>query len=525
MKALFARGTLAILLTLGAISTIARASQPIDVGSRKQLFVDDKFIASSRGVQLIMNPPAKMNQPVLVGNEPWPAGGEPSGGPGWYSSVIQENGKIRMWGSGSRVLPVRMAKDGPVVDLFAYAESEDGINFVGPEPQRCAYDKSKAEIGKHGGIGGTSVWIDPKAPPPHRYKTQAKYYPPGEKYGKLYIYSSPDGFQWTFFGQAQPFDEMDTQNIMFWDEPLEKYLLYTRKNPNRHTPARYRVVRRHESTDLLNWSEEIFVMQADEIDKQLCQTPTPQPPVDYYGAAVFRYPDEKAADSPYIMLAQTYWHWQRRPEAERKGGYPDHTFSHEVLSPATLDVRLMVSRDGIHFDRTGGRKSFLGVGLAGTFSSKFAWALPNPVRMGDELWIYYYGQNRDHDGFIDPAADGYLAGIDRAILRLDGFVSADAEYTGGELVTPLITFAGKRLELNFDGGAGGDVQVELLDENNKPIEGYSGEAAIALYGNSVRLPVYWGENKNQDVSPLAGKPIKIRFQMRDCKLYAFQFCN
>ncbi|HPD32597.1 MAG TPA: hypothetical protein PLL20_21610, partial [Phycisphaerae bacterium] len=35
-------------------------SRAIDVGSRKQLFVDDRFIASSRGVRLTMNPPAKM---------------------------------------------------------------------------------------------------------------------------------------------------------------------------------------------------------------------------------------------------------------------------------------------------------------------------------------------------------------------------------------------------------------------------------------------------------------------------------
>jgi len=35
------------------------------------------------------------------------------------------------------------------------------------------------------------------------------------------------------------------------------------------------------------------------------------------------------------------------------------------------------------------------------------------------------------------------------------------------------------------------------------------------------MPVAWGDVR--DVSPLAGKPIKIRFLMQDCKLYAFQF--
>ena len=112
--------------------------------------------------------------------------------------------------------------------------------------------------------------------------------------------------------------------------------------------------------------------------------------------------------------------------------------------------------------------------------------------------------------------------IDRAILRLDGFVSADAAYTGGEIVTPLLTFAGSRLELNVDPGAGGSIRIELLDENDQPIKGHTRGEATALYDNSICLPVTWG-TANDSVAALAGKPIKIRFLMRDCKLYAFQF--
>ena len=58
--------------------------------------------------------------------------------------------------------------------------------------------------------------------------------------------------------------------------------------------------------------------------------------------------------------------------------------------------------------------------------------MPNPIRMGDELWIYYVGLNRDENGIVDPLAERKLTGIDRAVLRLDGFVSADVGYGGGE---------------------------------------------------------------------------------------------
>jgi hypothetical protein len=149
--------------------------------------------------------------------------------------------------------------------------------------------------------------------------------------------------------------------------------------------------------------------------------------------------------------------------------------------------------------------------------------MPNPIRMGDELWIYYVGQNRDHNGNIDPGApDGkFLSGIGRAVLRLDGFISADAGYRGGWLTTPLIRFSGGRLELNVATSGGGSVEVELLDEQGRPIEGYSKAASRIINGNSVRMPVRW--KTTDDVSQLAGRPVRLRFHMQDCKLYAFQF--
>jgi hypothetical protein len=504
-----------ILLACGICA--ARAAEPIDVGSRKQLFIDHKFVACSRGIELTMNTPVKMNQPVLASDAPWD--GEPKASIGLYSTVIKDGDTIRIWGSGKAMLPVRMKPGGPVANLLPYAESTDGISFTKPDPRLVAYDKSKAEFGQHGRIGGVSVWIDPQAPSSQRYKTQAKFYPAGGRPAEFHIYSSPDGYRWTFLTKPA-IGDMDTQSVTLWDNSQQRYLLYTRDNPGGGTPIRRRVVRRLESPDLLHWKNEIYVMDADDVDNSTYDTPTPQPPVDYYGATVFKYPDD-SPDSAYIMIAHAFWHWQRRPTEQRAGGYDNHKFRVEVLAPAMMDDRLSVSRDGINFIRLGDRRSFMPLGFSGTFSSRVTWSLPNPIRMGNELWIYYCGDNRDHDGFVDPVAVEHKQAIDRAILRLDGFVSADSAYTGGEIVTPLITFVGNQLELNVNPGAGGSIRVELLDENDRPIEGYTLDDATALYENSVCLPVTWGTNDS--VAALAGEPIKIRFLMRDCRLYAFQF--
>jgi hypothetical protein len=226
-------------------------------------------------------------------------------------------------------------------------------------------------------------------------------------------------------------------------------------------------------------------------------------PMDVYGAGVFKYAE---AEDVYFAMVPAFYHWRMHE------GNP---------WPDTFDTQLAVSRDGRHFQRLGGRRPFIRLGPEGSFYSKWVWAFPQPIRMGDEIWIYYHGQNSDHSHRVDPKAEAHQDGITRAILRLDGFVSADAPPAGGWLVTPPLVFEGARLELNLDTSAGGIAQVEIQDPSGKPIPGYTVADADELNGNSVRMPVSWRGGRN--VEPLAGRPVKLHFKLRDCKLYAFQF--
>src|SRR5438093_2597538 len=153
-------------------------------------------------------------------------------------------------------------------------------------------------------------------------------------------------------------------------------------------------------------------------------------------------------------MLPVYYHWQTKDGRN---------------FPATGDVQLAVSRNGRHFQRLGGRRPFLRLGSAGTFSSKWVWPLLQPVRMGDQLWIYYVGSNLDHAGQVDTNANKRESAISRAIMRADGFVSADADYAGGYLTTPPLSFEGRKLELNLDTSAGGSAFVEIQDVSGKPI--------------------------------------------------------
>ncbi len=474
----------------------------MDIGTKKQFFIDKLLIESMRGIRLTMNPPYMTGELLIAADQP---GEKPGQDFVWGgSSVVKDGGKVRMWYQID-CLEMRPQPVGFVLTdkYVAYAESEDGIHFTKPNLGHHEFRGTRANNIVMPNVEGCSVWMDTRAPAEHRFRSQGG----DEKFPELVFRSSPDGFHWN---KTHSIDigNNDTQNIIFWDPARGKYALYTRRwiAQSNDSEESYRVHRRLESDDLVKWDNEAVVLEADKEDLTKFPTPNLCPPVDYYGACVFKYPDENGI---YIMLAEAFWHWYPREGKSRPG-------------PTAYDIRLLTSRDGRHFERSPDRAAFLRPGPQGSFYSSAIWVLPRPVQMGNEVWIYFNGSNFDHDGIIDPVAKGQMrTGISRAVMRLDGFISADAEFGGGEITTPAVRFEGDQLELNVDTSSGGVVYVELLDEHNRPIPGYTRAEAKTICGNSVHMPVRW--NEKQAVSELAGKPVKLHFVMCDCKLYAFQF--
>jgi hypothetical protein len=109
----------------------------------------------------------------------------------------------------------------------------------------------------------------------------------------------------------------------------------------------------------------------------------------------------------------------------------------------------------------------------------------------------------------------------RAVLRMDGFVSADAGFEPGGFVTPPLLHAGKQLVLSVDTGGGGWLRVAFEDVAGQPLPGYALGDCDTVNGNWLRHVVSWHGNSN--LSALAGQPIRMKVEMRSTKLYAFQF--
>ena len=192
---------LCITANLLALSLCASAAaQPMDVGDKKQVFIDGRFIASSLDVALVVNRPRVTGEKLIMRDRPyedfWVGG---------YQSIIQEDARIRMWYE---------CADQRGGDFVAYAYSENGgATWTKPNLGILEYDGSSENNLVMKEIHGATVFRNrPDAPEAERY---GMYVGAPNK-----AFVSPDGLHWTPTGNVpfldpavNPHLTLDSQNV------------------------------------------------------------------------------------------------------------------------------------------------------------------------------------------------------------------------------------------------------------------------------------------------------------------------
>ncbi len=491
----------------------ASGASPISVGSAKQLFLDHRFIEACEDVTLVVNPPVKRRDPVIRSDRPWDAFRII-----WYT-VAEDRDSFKMWyqafdndqwaGGRSRL---------------CYAVSKDGLEWTKPNLGIVEFKGSKDNNIIIDNIVNSTVFIDPHGAPDQRYKLIYTVHTDG-KWNDVRLITSSDGIRWRMPGKSVASINADTQHAAFWDARIKKYVVFFRVNiaddgtppfpfvkPIQSTPPVVapkvmrpgRAIGRLEMDDIAApWPTDKTrtVLAADELDP---------PDSDIYTHSPYAYP--YAADA-YFLFPMTYQHFRSNETDVRNDGVNDGQFC--------------ASRDGIHWMRYD-RKPYLQRGLPGEPDFGAAQPLGWHVRVGNYLYHYYMAWPWTHGGFrrLTPEQRRNRENWGRefvgaAVQRLDGFVSADAPYSGGWLQTPPIVFTGNRLELNINVAAMGEARVEIQDADGKPIPIYQADQCDRILFNDVAYAVKW--RGKGDVSSLAGRPVRLRVVMRSAKLYAFQF--
>ncbi len=492
---------------------------PIEIGSRRELFIDAYLIDRFEG-----KAEQRLHHPVpreiaLVHDAPWEGSG--SG----YHSVFQDGDLYRMYYKAWHLAVSKDGLDSGRHPLYCcYAESDDGIHWRKPELGLHDFQGSKKNnivitSGKRGPLsvdaGHPAVFKDdnPDAPADARYKAIVR----SSGASGLLPLKSPDGIHFTPMTDAPILGGLgafDSQNLAFWDPTIGKYRAYWRiftagvTTEKVWKPAGYRDIRTATSDDLIHWSKPVDLTYEDSPQEQLYTNqvkPYARAPHILIGFPT-RYIDRGWSAS--MKALPELQHRELRASASRRYG------------TANTEGLLMASRDGVRFKRW--NEAFLRPGSErpGTwhYGHQFiAWhlvetksALPGAA---NELSLY--------------ASESYWTGkgsaVRRYTLRLDGFVSLRAPMSGGEVITKPLIFSGSKLAMNFATSAAGSVRVEMQDPSGKPIEGFSLADCPDHFGDTVERIVSW--KNGTDVDRLAGKPVRLRFVLKDADIYSFRFTD
>lgn len=511
-------GVVVASLALGSEPT-ATAAGPLDIGSARQVFIDGRFMAEATNVTLEVHPPRKTGEWTIKPEHAWEQGGV-----GPYSNALFDGQTYHFW---YHVMDDVQWDQGRTNGCICYARSSDGIHWEKPALGLVAYrgDWSNNIVVGHGAAGltlgqdGGMVFMDPNAGPNERFRLACRF----EVLGKgVHILSSPDGIHWslthtniTSYREDAKRHHLDSQNIVFWDERVRKYVVYGRRNLF-EDGVQGRGVARAESEDVGKFSEvqEMVVVIGPEKGDRW---------VDYYSSSALKYP---WAQDAYYMFPQAYFHYLHGEIPE----FPKQT----PVNAGPLHTQFAASRDGIQWNRYD-RRPFVPLGMKGEFD----WASVRmihglvPDTSGREMFMYYRASDWLHGWDRNPSnkslltkaglgADKNIAVLSRVVLRRDGFISAYAPRAGGEFTTEPLRFAGGKLVLNVDTSAEGTVRVALLDEEGNAIEGLGLKDCDLIHtANEINRVVKW--KGSADVSRVAGKALRLRFALKNTHLYAFQF--
>ena len=505
-----------------------------NIGSRRELFVDD-FLIQSTTAKLTLQKPTRKGVCFRF-DGPYDGTGN------CYPILVKDGDTLRMYYcalwvtsfDGKKFLQLTEDKSGAYHQLkkvySCCIESKDGINWTRPSIGTVEYDGSKDNnIVMTGSPHETLVpFIDtnPACKDDERYKAFESV-----EFGTGRTHKSPDGYHWKPMPLHAPRLGYDGANVTFWDELRQKYWGYFRNWHDKPDWLGYDL----DSTDKKKLAESgkghfeaindctrgLGVCESEDyINWSKCEMLDfgGSPYIPLYNNSIVQY-----YRAPHIFMGFPRRYVERKSWSPSYDQLPDPTHRrnrmgfHPRHGLALTDCLFMSSRDGRRWKRTD--EAYLAAGI-----------------YNDNNWIY--GDCYLSVGMCETKAE--LKGepneismytmenhwkdyknLCRYTIRQDGFMALCADAKGHITFTKLFTFDGRKLTLNVSTSAMGKMKVEMQDDRGKVIEGYSLSDCDEIFGDRLDYVVSW--NGLSDVSSLAGKAIRMRFYMGEVNLFSFKF--
>jgi len=408
--------------------------------------------------------------------------------------MLYDDGKYQAWtmnvdyGSGKNLGSYTQAPAKSM--LIRHGESTDGYAW---NWRKVGTVKTPPGIS---GIDGGYFFIDPHGPAEERYKCiyHALVLEGREKiwreYQKLHpryrdtrfnenlingLYGlvSPDGENWKVIQEPLMIHKGDTDNTVYYDEFLGKYVLYTRL----YWMGR-RMVARAESDDFRHWTP-VEPMLWPRLEDPFSW--------DVYTNARTCYP-----------------------------GRPDHHLMFPIFYrrlTQTSESHMHSSYDGIHWDRVPGGP-VLEPGDPGSWDGEYIIPGKGLVPLGaDRVAIPYSAYDYPHKYPRWPGVISHKVGWASwqrgrmCALRADGY---------GQFDTFKVEVTGRELRLNCKVPLSGAIRVGLYRTKDRSVE-----ECDAISGDHTSHLVTWKGDPRLTKEP--GEKVILRFRMRAAELFSFEF--
>jgi hypothetical protein len=458
---------------------------PIDVG--RQLFVDDFLIEETSLARTFHRATYHSASPVLRPTTAWERRDEYA-----ERTKTRSNPAAMVFSDGVFYDPesrlFKMWYMGGYQQNTCYAFSHDGLSWEKP-----ALDIIRGtNIVTHTLRDSSTVWLDPTDPDrAKRYKLA--FYNGG--HGSSEVYVSADGIHWQFVGDSG----MSGDRSTFFYNPFRNVWVFSLRDNATGSSGRFRRY----------WESSNFVEGAKWRDGQ---------PVRWVAAdsADPRRPEYNVAAEIYNLDCVAY-------ESLVLGLFTIYRGERDAREKPN-DICLGYSRDGFHWARPD-RTAFIGVSEN---VGDWNWANVQSAGgcclvLGDTLYFYVSGRQ----GVPGTNLPG-ICSTGLATLRRDGFASMNdaparvqrigSDRIPGTLTTRPIRFTGRHLFVNADVPRG-EIRVDVLSREGRPIEPYQASRCIPFRGNSTRAAISW--SGAPDLKAVAGDVVRFRFHVSGGQLYSF----
>jgi len=490
------------------------------------IFFDDDFDERHKICWRVETAEPDPNNPLLVGEYPWDDGGPALGGSG---TILKDpidgrfKGWVTSWASDVPEAP------GEEQYLVCYIESEDGIRWHRPMLDlwpRQGYPRTNILLDFPSGGRSIypSVWVDPERDPEEPYEMfcyrepafkcpamvvegmdqkhdidvekvvpDRSFYQPGWKYYGIYRHKSADGIHWK--PVEGPLFKSGGDSCSILKNADGSYTAHAKVgiplSPGNYAapydcyPGGCRTMFLRESPDGSRWSERRPLMAPDWRDSTGDQI-----------MEVIRIPYGDA----YLGLVAVI-----------------HTVSQQI------DLQWSASRGGLKYWRPIPRAACLPTAPVGDYGGGMVWPLQVPFALDGKLYVYYGATPGLHCDIYSqsPNLFHFQGGVlCRASWDMGRFYAAVNARGGGlpyaYLTTKPVAITGRNLALNAAAVRGGEIRVELLDPDMRPIDGFTKEDCTPFRSDEKLAVVAW---KGGAVP--ARDTVRVRFYISSARLYGY----